>query len=204
MPVMTGAGPRLDEGRRSLLLASLVLVGVALVGLAVGFLLSRGGGGAADTTAGTPSTARTTASAPTSPGVRPTVRAASQIERGRTTDIGYLLGARTRTDGLHVTFDRVQLLTGAQAQKYAKDHGIDPQTMRHGVIVNENPRTRDLVLAPDVAVYGGVQLAASTDLERMPLQKLLDALATQGGSIPLVLTYDRLGYVVKVAERPTG
>ena len=68
-----------------------------------------------------------------------------------------------------MSFDRVQLLRGDAAEKYAREHGGDSEAARSGLIVNENPRTRDLVLAPDVKVLGGVQLAASSDPEPVPL-----------------------------------
>jgi hypothetical protein len=100
-----------------------------------------------------------------------------------------------------VSFDRVQLLRGDAAEKYAKEHGGDSEAARSGLIVNENPRTRDLVLAPDVKILGGVQLAASSDPEQVPLKTLLDALDSKGSSIPLELRYDKLGYVVRVTEK---
>ena len=105
-------------------------------------------------------------------------------------------------DGLtHVSFDRVQLLRGDAAEDYAKEHGGDSEAARSGLIVNENPRTRDLVLAPDVKILGGVQLAASSDPEPVPLKTLLDALDSKGSTIPLELGYDKLGYVVQVTEK---
>jgi hypothetical protein len=206
MSQMSHQQPGSADRRHVATLVALMLVGVALVGLAAGFLLSRtrddsGSGASAGRTA---SPAPTTATAPASPLPRPTVRAASEVERGKTSDVGYFLGARSLTDGVHVTFDRVQELTGAAAEKYAREHRMDSSVAARGVLVNVNPRTRDLVLAPDVRVFGGVQLAASSDLEPVPLQRLLDALATRGGRLPLGLTYDRLGYVVKVEEKRFG
>ncbi|MEP6762413.1 MAG: hypothetical protein ABJA93_13740 [Sporichthyaceae bacterium] len=190
--------------RHNLLLAALVLVAVALVGLGTGFLLSLTDSGADSTSAGrttSPGPSGSATSATPTPR-RPTVASGSQIERGRTQDIGYFLGARRTANGLtHVAFDRVQLLRGDAAEKYAKAHGGNAQTARSGLIVNENPRTRDLVLAPDVKVFGGVQLAASSDPERVPVQTLLDALDSKGGTIQLELRFDKLGYVVQVTEK---
>jgi hypothetical protein len=190
--------------RHNVLLAVLLLVAVALVGLGTGYLLSLTGGGPDGTSAG-----RTTSSSPSGSGSaatptppRPTVASGSQIERGMTQDIGYFLGARRTANGLtHVAFDRVQLLRGDAAEKYAREHGGDTATARAGLIVNENPRTRDLVLAPDVKVLGGVKLAASSDPERVPVQTLLDALDSKGSTIPLELRYDKLGYVIQVTEK---
>ena len=133
------------------------------------------------------------------------MRADSDVERGRTEDIGYLLGARVGDEGLlHVVFDRVQLLRGDAAAEHARRTGGDPEEARDGLVVNENPRTRDMVLAPDVRVLGGVELAASSDLEPVPVQTLLDAIDREGGSLPLELQYDDLGYVVEVRERRFG
>ena len=201
------ADPANDPFRpsRAVILTALLLTAVALVGLGTGFLLNVAEDGGPDGTrarrTGSPSP---TPSATPPPGTqaRPTVRAASQVERGRTKDLGYLLGARTGEDGLiHVAFDRVQLLKGDAAADYAREHGRDEEDARSGLVVNENPRTRDMVLAPDVRVLGGVQLAASSDLEPVPLQTLLDSLNADGATLPLELRYDKLGYVVEVREK---
>jgi hypothetical protein len=189
--------------RRGLLLAVLLLVAAALVGLLIGFLLSRTGS-ANDGAAArrTPSSVPSGSASATATSPRPTGPSGSQIEKGLTKDIGYFLGARRDAKGqTHVSFDRVQLLTGDAAEKYAKQHGGDTQTARSGLIVNENPRTRDLVLAPDVKILGGVQLAASSDPEQVPLQTLLDALDSKGSTISLELRFDKLGYVVQVTEK---
>ena len=189
--------------RRSLLLAVLLLVAAALVGLLIGFLLSRTGS-ANDGAAArrTPSSSPSGSASATATPPRPTGPSGSQIEKGLTKDVGYFLGARRDANGLtHVSFDRVQLLTGDAAEKYAKQHGGDTQTARSGLIVNENPRTRDLVLAPDVKILGGVQLAASSDPEQVPLQTLLDALDSKGSTLSLELRFDKLGYVVQVTEK---
>jgi hypothetical protein len=190
--------------RRSLLLAALLLVAAALVGLLIGFLLSRADNGIDGTASRrTPSSdPSTSASSATVTPPRPTGPSGSEIEKGLTKDIGYFMGASRDPDGLtHVSFDRVQLLRGDAAEDYAEEHGGDSETARSGLIVNENPRTRDLVLAPDVKVLGGVQLAASSDPEPVPLTTLLDALDSKGSAIPLELRYDKLGYVVQVTEK---
>ena len=190
--------------QHNVLLAMLLFIAVALVGLGTGYLLSLTGGRPDSTNAGSTTSSRasgsSSAATPTPP--RPTVASGSQIERGMTQDIGYFLGARRTANGLtHVAFDRVQLLRGDAAEKYAQAHGGDTSTARSGLIVNENPRTRDLVLAPDVKVLGGVQLAASSDPEPVPVQTLLDALDSKGSTIPLELRYDKLGYVIQVTEK---
>lgn len=191
----------------NVLLAALLFTAVALVGLGAGYLLSVAQGRPEGTPARrtTSSEPTVSASSPTATPARPTVRSGSEIERGRTQDLGYLLGARRAATGLtHVAFDRVQLLRGDAAAKYAREHGMDAEAARSGLVVNENPRSRDLVLAPDVKVFGGVKLAASSDPEPVPLQTLLDALDEQGSSLPLELRFDKLGYVVRVTEKRFG
>jgi hypothetical protein len=190
--------------RRNVLLGVLLFTAVALVGLGTGFLLSLTEGGSDGTQARrtTSSDPSPSASSATATPPRPTVRSGSEIERGLTKDIGYFLGASRDPDGLtHVAFDRVQLLKGDAAENYARKHDLDPESARTGLIVNENPRSRDLVLAPDVNVLGGVRLAASSDPEPVPLQRLLDALDDEGDPLPLELRYDKLGYVVEITEK---
>ena len=193
--------------RHNLLLAALLLVAAALVGLLIGFLVSLFDTGidntaAPRTTTSDPSNPSATTSSATMTPQRPTGPSGSEIEKGLMKDLGYFLGASRDPDGLtHVTFDRVQLLRGDAAEKYAEEHGGDSEAARSGLIINENPRTRDLVLAPDVKILGGVQLAASSDPEQVPLKTLLDALDSKGSTIPLELRYDKLGYVVQVTEK---
>ena len=189
--------------RRNLLVAALLLVAAALVGLLIGFLLSRTEMGSDGTAAGrTPSSDPSSPASATTTPPRPTGPSGSEIEKGLKTDLGYFLGATRDPEGLtHVSFDRVQLLRGDTAEDYAREHGGDSDAARSGLIVNENPRTRDLVLAPDVKVLGGVQLAASSDPESVPLTTLLDALNSKGSTIPLELRYDKQGYVVQVTEK---
>ena len=190
--------------RRNLLLAGLLLMAAALVGLLIGYVLSRAdtgidGTAARRTPSANPSSADPSATV-TPP--RPSGPSGSEIEKGLTKDIGYFVGASRDPQGLtHVSFDRVQLLRGNAAEDYAKEHGGDSEAARSGLIVNENPRTRDLVLAPDVKILGGVQLAASSDPEQVPLKTLLDALDSKGSTIPLELRFDKLGYVVQVTEK---
>ncbi len=196
-------GSGVSQGR-NLILAALLLVAAALVGLLIGFLLSRADSGIDGTAAPRTTSSGSSVSSPSASVTppRPTKASGSEIEKGLTKDLGYFLGASRDPNGLtHVTFDRVQLLRGDAAEKYAEEHGGDSDAARSGLIVNENPRTRDLVLAPDVKILGGVQLAASSDPEAVPLQTLLDALDSKGSTIPLELRYDKLGYVVQVTEK---
>jgi hypothetical protein len=175
-----------------------LLVASAVVGLGVGSLLSLTGGGGTVTSPPT-STPGTSSSSPSST-ARPSERAASEIERGTTSDIGYFMGARDENDGTHVTFDRVLLKLGKDARKYAKAYHKKPPGPDGTLLVNDNNLTRDLVLAPDVKVLGAQQLAGSPELQRVPLHTLLDRVASHGADLLLDLTYDDLGYVTKVQE----
>jgi hypothetical protein len=192
---------------QTVLLVSLVLGAVAIVGLGTGFLIGIAGSGspgpAARRTAVSPSSPSPGQPSASTPAARPTVRAASEVEPGRTADVGYLLGSRQAADGVHVTFDRIQQLAGAAADRYARSHGLSQPSPGGFLLVNENPRTRDLVLAPGVRVVGAARLTGQPEPRPVPLDTLLGALAANGPEMPLDLTYDRLGYVVEVREKNT-
>jgi hypothetical protein len=187
------------DRRRTAALVAALLIGAAAVGLVVGVLLGKANDG--DTTAkvAAPTTSPSTTATP-SPTVSTTPRAASEIEKGTTSDIGYFLHSRTADDGTHVTFDRVLLLLDKDARAYAKAHHMKPPHPGQPLLVNDNTLTRDLVLSPDVKVKGGQQLAGSPTLQSVPLQTLLDKVSTEGSHLLLDLTYDKLGYVITVTE----
>jgi hypothetical protein len=188
-----------DDPRRRTAFVAALLVASAVVGLGAGALLGwAGGGGTVEADKSTPRA--TTSSASPSSSASPTARSASEIERGTTSDIGYFIGAGAKNDGTHVTFDRVLLLLGQQARDYAKAHRTKKPKKDGVLLVNDNPLTRDLVLAPDVTVLGGQHLTGSPELSPVPLQTLLDKVAGEGAGLLLDLTYDKLGYVTKVQE----
>ena len=83
-----------------------------------------------------------------SPTESATKRAASEIERGTTSDIGFFLASDDKDDGIHVTFDRVLLLSGKEAQAYAKAHHTKKPKKDGVLLVNDNALTRDLVRSP--------------------------------------------------------
>jgi hypothetical protein len=190
-----------DDPRRRTAFVALLLVASAIVGLGFGAVVSWAGGDGT-VAAGEPSDPPTTSTSSPSPSptTSPTKRSASEIERGTTSDIGYVIGASDKGDGTHVTFDRVLLLMGQPAHDYAKAHKKKKPKKDGVLLVNDNPLTRDLVLAPDVQVVGAQQLTGSPTPTRVPLQTLLDAVASHGADILLDLTYDKLGYVTKVQE----
>jgi hypothetical protein len=191
-----------DDPRRRVAFVAALLVASAVVGLGVGSLLGVTGGGrkVTATPTSTPGESASASPASTASTASPTGRSASEIERGTTSDIGYLLAARTENDGTHVTFDRVLLKLGKDARKYAKAHHKKPPGPDGILLVNDNNLTRDLVLAPEVKVLGAQQLANSADPQPVPLKTLLDRVAGNGSRLLLDLTYDDLGYVTKVQE----
>jgi hypothetical protein len=189
-----------DDPRRLTAVVALVLAAAALVGLGVGFLLSVAGDGRAGTTVAREPSPLTSPTTTSPPAARPTTRAASEIERGTTSDIGYFIGAQREGDGTHVTFDRVLLKMGKDARDYARRYHKKKPGPDGILLVNDNDLTRDLVLAPDVSVLGTQSLAGSQDPKPVPLRALLDMVASHGDTLLLDLTYDKLGYVVKVQE----
>jgi hypothetical protein len=186
-----------DDPRRRAAFVAAVLVGTAVAGFGTGTLVGvANDGGTVEAT----TTKTSSPPAKPSPTATATKRAASEIERGTKSDIGYFLDSRVKNDGTHVTFDRALLLSGKAANDYAKAHHTKKPKGNGTLLVNDNPLTRDLVLAPDVTVQGAQLLAGSPDLQPVTLQTLLDTVAGQGAHLLLDLTYDDLGYVTKVKE----
>jgi hypothetical protein len=186
-----------DDPRRRAAFVALLLAGTAVAGLGAGSLLGMVDD-RATVVADPPGT--TSPSASPSPTASPSKRAASEIERGTTSDIGFFLASHDKNDGTHVTFDRVLLLSGKDAKAYAKAHHEKAPKKDGVLLVNDNDLTRDLVLGPDVKVLGSQQLAGSATLQPVSLQTLLDKVASNGSGLLLDLTYDDLGYVTKVKE----
>jgi hypothetical protein len=192
---------RLDPARHGPAMVAAVLAATAVVGLGTGLLVgSASGDDPVTATSGSPAPSTSSPAPVTSPSASPTTRSASEIERGVRQDVGYFVGARDEGDGTHVTFDRVLLKIGRDARTYAKQHHKPPPGPDGVLLVNDNPLTRDLVLAPDVRVIGTTALARSSTATDVPLTTLLDAVATDGAHLLLDLRYDDLGYVVEVRE----
>jgi hypothetical protein len=197
-------------------LVGLVFAAVALVGLGTGFLVGWAGDGSPQDVASgsTSSTASPSSPSPSSESpssespsgspskkTKPTTRAASEIERDRRNDLGYVVGARLAGDGMHVSFDRALLFFGQDARREARSRGLQGQLRDGRLLVNQNPLLRDLVLSPDVRVLGGPRLANSGTLEPVPLESFLDAVGAGGSELLLELRFDRLGYLVEIREK---
>lgn len=189
-----------DDPRRTAALIAVVLAATAVVGLGAGYLMGLASGGGTVETATTPGRSQPSSTPPPSPSPSTQKRAASQIEQGLRSDVGYLLASRKESDGTHVTFDRVVFKTGQAAQDYAKRYHTKKPGPDGVLLINENPMTRDLVLSPHVEVLGTKALAGSQDARPVPLSSLLDAVRANGRHLLLDLTYDRLGYVSRIAE----
>lgn len=193
--------PDPSERQRTRVMVALVLAGVAVVGLVVGALVGLAGGGRPEPTQQTAKQAAVLASkAAATPSASPTERADSDVEPGRRKDIGLFLAATQEGDGIHITFDRVQLLAGAKAIDYAKKHN-QPPPPGGLLVVNENPRKRKLVLSPEVTITAGQRLAGTAEPQEISVETLLAALGEKGASTVLDVTYDELGYVVAVEEK---
>lgn len=162
----------------------IVLGSVAAVGLSTGVLIGLAGGGQEPPPTPTPPRQAVIAPSdtPTPSSQAPTEPADSDVEPGRRSDVGVFVSAREEDDGIHVTFDRVQVVSGVE-------------------VINQNPKTRELVMSPQVAVFGGVHLAGSAQLQQISVQQLMGALPVVGSDTVLELTYDDLGYVVEVKEK---
>jgi hypothetical protein len=188
-----------DDPRRRAAFVVAMLVGSAIAGFGAGSVLGLADDGSTIKASPTETSSSSPSPSP-SPTTSPRKRAASEIERGTTSDIGYFVGSRSEKDGTHVTFDRVLLLAGEDAKAYAKAYHKKKPKDDGALLVNDNDLTRDLVLAEDVKVVGTRQLAGSSDPTPVPLETLLDAIASRGPELLLDLTYDKLGYVTKVQE----
>ena len=193
--------PNGGPGGKIVMVAALLIV-VAAAGLGIGWLVASLGGGGSNGAGDqpSPSTSASTSASPKS-SASATPRTGSEIEPGRTADFGYFLLARTRNGVTHITFDRATLLTGKAANDYAKAHKMESPVPNDYLIINENTKTRDLVLGPEVAVTGTTVMANSTEPVPVSLSTLLTAIKDHGSQMPVDVKYDKNGFVIAVAER---
>jgi len=170
-------------------------IGVALAFVAgIGLTVFGGGSGSTTTTARTAKatpTATKTARPPATPkptaSVKPTPTATPSPTRqsawdGRSEDFGYLVSVQATTPaGVLVRFDRADF--------------------RNGRVRNQSGRLRTLLLAPEVQVKGGRELAGSDTLTKADLEDLVKLLAESDSPLLTVLGYDEYGRVIRVEER---
>lgn len=178
-----------------------LLIVVALAGLGIGWLVAATGGDGGASKSGASSTPSESPWRSRPASTSPTAKAGSEIESGRTRDFGYFLAARTRSGVTHITFDRATLLTGKAANDFAKAHKMETPVPNDYLVVNENPRTRDLVLGPGVKVTGTTFMAHSSEPTPVSLATLLTAIKDHGKEMRVDVTYDKNGFVIAVAER---
>ena len=121
-----------------------------LVGLALASAL---GGCTQDSSR--PSTAAPTSSA--TPGAVPSqertgeIKAPPTVRLKETDEFGIVVKAERRNGALWISVDRVDSLTGRQAEQAAAARGMDYANDHFEV--NDNPRTRDYVLAKNVQIW---------------------------------------------------
>jgi hypothetical protein len=191
--------PTLDPRQHTAALVALVLGAVAIVGLGTGVLIGwAGGGGLPESQTSVQATSSTATSGP--PARAATTTSCRPPGRG-TRDLGYFVGAHEEPDGIHATFDRALLYVGADARHEARVYGLQDQVHHGTLLVNQNPKLRDLVLAPRVRICGLQQLASRDRATPVSQQQLLTAVASRGSTILLDLTYDGRGRVVFVEEK---
>lgn len=117
------------------------------------------------------------------------------------TSPAYLRGFQDGGSGTVLVVDRVQFLTGADAQAYAEANGRELDT--EFLIVNDNPQLREHPVSPDAEVLLTVPLsgASTADPVRSSLGDLRSRLAGvgYGATIPFDVTLED-GVVVRIAQ----
>lgn len=127
--------------------------------------------------------------------------ATSAVEPGRTSDFGFARSAKKVGDAVHLSFDRANLLTGDKAVAYSRAKGMGDEVPNDYIIANDNPKLRNLVLAPSCTITGtGILANGSTDPKPVTLAAFLAALKRYDEGIPVKINYDRQRRVVKIAE----
>jgi len=124
----------------------------------------------------------------------------SAVEPGRKTDFGYVRAMKTTNGVTHISFDRAQLLTGKKAIAYSLSKGMGREVPNDYIVVNDNQKLRDLVLAPSAALYGSGILRNTSDLVPVTQKEFAKAIAKYK-DIPVNITYDKQLRVVRMAEQ---
>ena len=125
------------------------------------------------------------------------------------TDIGFLVaGSRTSADPVvaELRFDRVQFLTGEEAERAAAANGDEVDNDYY--VVNDNPRLRTVQLLGSTTVSGDASFnswageGGQSGPRPRTLDELLRFVATDQGKATLFdLRYDKDGFVTAVVER---
>jgi hypothetical protein len=122
------------------------------------------------------------------------------VEKGLTRDFGFLRSAAVIGGYVHLGFDRATLLTSDEANKYAAAHGMESPVPNDYLIVNADPRLRELVLAPGAVIRGTAHLGGgSTDPRPVTAAALVAALRTDH-DIPVMVTFDKALRVATLTE----
>ena len=124
----------------------------------------------------------------------------SAVEPGRKSDFGYVRSIKTAGGVTRIAFDRAELLTGKKAIAYSISKGMGDEVPNDYIVVNDNPKLRELVLAPSAKLYGTGVLRNTTDPTPVTLQEFAKAIAKYK-DIPVNITYDKQLRVVRMAEQ---
>ena len=149
---------------------------------------------------GTPTQTITPSRTPTPSTSSPTPRSA--VDPGLTKDFGYTQSSKIVDGYVHLSFDRAILLTGKAANDYAAAHGMATPVPNDYLVVNDNKRLRDLVLAPDVKITGNVLLAGTGTSDPSPVSlAAFLAKIKSDPTIPVHISYDKYLLVTKIDEQ---
>jgi hypothetical protein len=124
----------------------------------------------------------------------------SAVEPGRKTDFGYVRSIKTVEGVTRIAFDRAQLLTGKKAIAYSVRKGMGDEVPNDYIVVNDNRKLRDLVLAPSAKLYGTGILRNTTDPVPVTLQEFAKAISKYK-DVPVNITYDNQLRVVRMTEQ---
>ncbi len=124
----------------------------------------------------------------------------SGVDPSRKTDFGYVRSIKTVGGVTRIAFDRAQLLTGKKAIAHSISKGMGDEVPNDYIVVNDNRKVRDLVLAPSPALYGSGVIRNTSDSVPVTLQEFARAVAKYK-EIPVNITYDKQMRVVRVAEQ---
>lgn len=142
--------------------------------------------------------ADSSASAVASPSASPAAIKAGPEERiAETDEFGYVV--RATTDPVEVDVDRVDMLSGAEAEAAAAAHGDEVSNDYY--LVNDSPRLRRYRVSPDTVVWGSIGLTGTPDHSRVSLGRWVDFVRTQPGRQTLFHFDLEAGQVVAIEEQ---
>ncbi len=153
------------------------------------------------TDAGTPSATTTPSGTNASPTALPAADPAD-IPADRK-DFGFIQKIYDKDGTTYISFDRATFLTGDAANKAAAEHGYPTPIDNDYLIVNDNPKLRELPLAAAVKVLGSGALGGGQPSPTpVTLQALIAMTASSmGGNVPFHVYFDGNGQVNTIEEQ---